>query len=79
MFVRLTKLTGPDKPKVPVGYWVEGRITGAPTLGKRITLDPFNKDSLHNNFDWFSTSIVTGFDNGIVTTMNSTYKYEELK
>jgi len=77
--VRITKLSGKSESSLPVGYWVDGTAYKLPRVGKPFWIEPVNRTSAKDRFDWFSTTEVVAFNGKVITTRNSKWKYEEIK
>ena len=77
--VKITKLSGKPISSIPIGYWVDGTAYKLPRVGKQFWIEPVNRTSAHDRFDWFSTTEVVAFDGEVITTQNSKWKYEEIK
>lgn len=75
--VKITKLQG-RSDKIKPGYWVDGVAILEPKEGQPYLIDPVNRTSNNDRFDWFHTSLVKDFDGKVITTANSKWSYEEI-
>lgn len=78
--IRITKLSGKPVSSIEVGYWVIGfRLGVEPVIGLPYMLMPIEETSLKEYwFDWFSTTDVSSYEDGVITTKNSKWKLEIL-
>lgn len=76
--IRLTKLSGKPVSSIEVGYWVVGyRLQVEPIIGMPYMVMPVEGTSLGEHwFDWFSTTNVNSYEDGVITTNNSKWRIE---